>query len=68
LAQYLERKAMFAEGARRVVGRPTYTHDDLVRADGTLYTEKEVMPDDDYSLAGRVLPIIPEGDRGGTPW
>jgi thiol-disulfide isomerase/thioredoxin len=49
LAQYLERKAMMADGARKVEGRPTYTHDDLVRADGTLYTEKEVMPDHDYA-------------------
>jgi peroxiredoxin len=49
LAQYLERKAMLAEGARKVEGRPTYIHDDLVRADGTLYTEKEVMPDADYA-------------------
>ncbi len=49
LAQYLERKAIVAERARKVEGRPTYTHDDLVRADGTLYTEKEVMPDEDYA-------------------
>jgi RNA polymerase sigma factor (sigma-70 family) len=49
LAQYLERKAAFAENARKVEGRPTYTHDDLVRSDGTLYTEKEVMPDDHYA-------------------
>jgi RNA polymerase sigma factor (sigma-70 family) len=49
LAQYLERKATFAENARKVEGRPTYTHDDLVRADGTLYTEQEVMPDDHYA-------------------
>ena len=49
LAQYLERKAMMAEGARKVEGRPTYTHDDLVRADGTLYSEKEVMPDQEYA-------------------
>jgi RNA polymerase sigma factor (sigma-70 family) len=49
LAQYLERKAMMAEGARKVGGRPTYTHDDLVRADGTLYSAKEVMPDQDYA-------------------
>ncbi len=49
LAQYLHRKTTLAEGARKVEGRPTYTHDDLVRADGTLYTEKEVMPDDDYA-------------------
>jgi thiol-disulfide isomerase/thioredoxin len=49
LAQYLERKAMLAEGARKVEGRPTYIHEDLVRADGTLYTEKEVMPDDHYA-------------------
>ena len=48
LAQYLERKAMLAEGARKLEGRPTYTHDDLVRADGSLYTEKQVMPDEDY--------------------
>ena len=38
-----------AERARKVEGRPTYTHDDLVRPDGTLYTEKEVMPDEDYA-------------------
>ena len=49
LAQYLERKAMRAEEARKVEGRPTYTHDDLVLRDGSLYTEKEVMPDDDYA-------------------
>jgi thiol-disulfide isomerase/thioredoxin len=49
LAQYLEKKAMLADGARKVEGRPTYTHDDLVRADGTLYTEKEVMPDAHYA-------------------
>jgi RNA polymerase sigma factor (sigma-70 family) len=49
LAQYLERKAKFAEHARKVEGRPTYVHDDLVRADGTLYTEKEVQPDEDYA-------------------
>jgi RNA polymerase sigma factor (sigma-70 family) len=49
LAQYLERKAMMAEGARKIEGRPTYTHDDLVRADGTLYSEKEVMPDGHYA-------------------
>jgi thiol-disulfide isomerase/thioredoxin len=49
LAQYLQHKAMLAEGAKKVEGRPTYTHDDLVRADGTLYTEKEVMPDEDYA-------------------
>jgi peroxiredoxin len=49
LAQYLHSKAMRADGARKIEGRPTYTHDDLVRADGTLYTEKEVMPDGDYA-------------------
>jgi thiol-disulfide isomerase/thioredoxin len=49
LAQYLERKALIAEGARKVEGRPTYTHDDLVRADGSLYSEKEVMPVEDYA-------------------
>ena len=49
LAQYLEHKAMQAEGARKAEGRPTYIHDDLVRPDGTLYTEKQVMPDDDYA-------------------
>jgi|GEM_PF-1345594 len=49
LAQYLERKVMMAEGARKLEGRPTYIHDDLVRADGTLYTEKQVMPDEDYA-------------------
>jgi RNA polymerase sigma factor (sigma-70 family) len=49
LAQYLERKSMFADGARKVEGRPTLTHDDLVRADGTLYTETEVQPDQDYA-------------------
>jgi RNA polymerase sigma factor (sigma-70 family) len=49
LAQYLERKSSFAEGARKVKERPTIVHDDLVRADGTLYTEKEVQPDEDYA-------------------
>ena len=49
LAQYLQRKALLAEGARKVDGRPTYIHDDLVRADGSLYTEKEVQPDADYA-------------------
>ena len=49
LAQYLERKAMMADGARKLKGRPTITHDDIVRADGTLYTVKEVMPDDEYA-------------------
>ena len=49
LAQYLERKAMFAEGAKKVEGRPTYTHDDLIRADGTLYSEKEVQGDEEYA-------------------
>jgi len=49
LAQYLERKALFAEWARKVTGRPTNTHDDLVRADGTLYSEKEVQPDEEYA-------------------
>jgi peroxiredoxin len=49
LAQYLHHKTTLAEGAKKVQGRPTYTHSDLVRADGTLYTEKEVMPDDDYA-------------------
>ena len=49
LAQYLERKAMRAEGARKLKGPPTITHDDIVRADGTLYTVKEVQPDGDYA-------------------
>jgi thiol-disulfide isomerase/thioredoxin len=49
LAQYLARKAMMAKGVRKVEGRPTRTHDDLVRADGTLYSEKEVMPDQEYA-------------------
>jgi RNA polymerase sigma factor (sigma-70 family) len=49
LAQYLEHKAKLAEQARKVEGRPTYVHDDLVRANGTLYTEKQVQPDDDYA-------------------
>jgi RNA polymerase sigma factor (sigma-70 family) len=49
LAQYLQKKATLAEQARTVEGRPTYIHDDLVRADGTLYTEKEVMPDEHYA-------------------
>jgi thiol-disulfide isomerase/thioredoxin len=49
LAQYLERKAKLAEGARKMEGRPTYTHDDLGRADRTLYTEKEVMPDQEFA-------------------
>ena len=31
LAQYLERKAMMAAGARDVKERPTITHDDIVR-------------------------------------
>jgi peroxiredoxin len=49
LAQYLESKAMRAEGARKVGARPTITHDDIVRADGTLYTVKEVMSDEEYA-------------------
>jgi thiol-disulfide isomerase/thioredoxin len=49
LAQYLERKAGSVERARKVEGRPTYTHDDFVRADGTLYSKKEVMPDVEYA-------------------
>ena len=49
LAQYLERKALMVDGARKMEGRPTYTHDDLFRADGTRYTEKEVMPDEDFA-------------------
>ncbi len=49
LAQYLERKAMRAEGARKLEGPPTITHNDIVAADGTLYTVKEVMPDWDYA-------------------
>ena len=49
LAMYLESKAKMADGAREVKDRPIYTHDDLVRADGTLYTEKEVMPDQEYA-------------------
>lgn len=49
LAQYLERKAMRAERARKLEGPPTITHDDIVAADGTLYTVKEVMPEWDYA-------------------
>src|SRR5262249_18172970 len=49
LAMYLQKKAGLARSARKVEGRPTYTHDDLVRADGTLYTEKQLMPDGDYA-------------------
>ncbi len=49
LAQSLERKAMMADGARKLEGRPTYTNDDLVRADGTRYSEKQVMPDEEYA-------------------
>jgi len=49
LARYLERKASFAEEARKLEGRVTYIHDDLVRADGTLYTEKEVQSDGSYA-------------------
>lgn len=49
LAQYLESKAMRAEGARKVEGRPTIVHDDIIDADGKYYTVKEVMPDDDYA-------------------
>ncbi len=30
-------------------GRPTLTHDDLVRADGTRYSENELQPDDDFA-------------------
>ncbi len=49
LAQYLETKATLAERAKKVEGRPTLTHDDLVRADGTRYSEKELQPDDDFA-------------------
>jgi thiol-disulfide isomerase/thioredoxin len=49
LAQYLERKAGSVERAKKVEGRPTYTQNDLVRADGTLYSETEVMPDVEYA-------------------
>ena len=45
LAQYLERKAMMAEGARKVEGRPTYTHDDLVaRGRDALYARRRSCP------------------------
>jgi RNA polymerase sigma factor (sigma-70 family) len=49
LAQYLQQKATQAEWARKAKGRITYTHDDLVRADGTLYSEKQIQPDDEYA-------------------
>lgn len=49
LAQYLERKAALAEGARKAEGRPTFVHDDLVRADGTRAGQKGVMPDGEYA-------------------
>ncbi len=49
LAQYLECKASFAQGAREVRERPIRTHDDLVRADGTLYSEQEAMPLQEYA-------------------
>jgi thiol-disulfide isomerase/thioredoxin len=49
LAQYLQHKAMMAKWARTVEGRVTYTHDDLVRADGTLYSEKQVQSDEEYA-------------------
>ena len=49
LAQYLQQKATQAEWARKAKGRITYTHDDLVRADGTLYSEKQVQPDEEYA-------------------
>jgi RNA polymerase sigma factor (sigma-70 family) len=49
LAQYLVCKARFADRARQTEGRPIYTHDDLVRADGTLYIEKQVMPGEEYA-------------------
>ncbi|WP_237722548.1 TlpA family protein disulfide reductase [Singulisphaera acidiphila] len=49
LAQYLERKAMMAERSKKVEGRPAYVHDDFVRVDGTRYSQKEVMPDEEYA-------------------
>jgi peroxiredoxin len=49
LAQFLESKARMATEARKVLVRPTYTHDDIVAADGSLCTVKEVMPDGDYA-------------------
>lgn len=49
LAQYLQHKAAMAEGARKLEVRPTYVVDDLVRADGTRYSQKSVMPDVEYA-------------------
>ena len=49
LAQFLERKALFAKWARKKEGRATYVHEGLVRADGTLYTKTQVQPDDEYA-------------------
>lgn len=49
LARYLQRKAMMAEYAHKTKTRPIYTHNDVVRADGTLYTVTETQPDEDYA-------------------
>lgn len=49
LAQYLERKAMMAKWAADVKERPTRIHDDIIAADGSLYTVKEILPDAEYA-------------------
>lgn len=49
LANYLAHKSTRAEFARKVNERPTSVHDDLLRADGTRYTETELMPIQQYA-------------------
>jgi len=49
LARYFERKAVQAVQARNQKGRPIYTYDKLVRADGSRFSEQEVMPDVEYA-------------------
>ena len=44
LARYLDRKASFAEAARKIEGRVTYTHDDLVRTTDRSIPRKRFNP------------------------
>ena len=51
LAQYLERKALFAEGARKSTKRQTITYRGMIGGDGKLFDKHVEQSDEDYAYA-----------------
>jgi thiol-disulfide isomerase/thioredoxin len=64
LAQYLERKAMLAEGARKSTGRLTYKLGRVVQADGTIKDNVKIdQRDEEYAYTMQLRQSDPEAIR-----